>query len=123
MTIRRSPRSFFFYADLPGTDGESVLRPPTDLYSTRNGWLVKMELAGVKLDDVSIDVRGNVLEIHGARRDYTCDEITGHHNMEIAYQRFSRTVELPERVESARISIDFRDGMLLLRVQRNEENS
>ena len=118
---RRAPGTLFFYSQVAPSPRESVLRPATDIYSTRRGWLVKMELAGVKPDDVSIEIRGNVLEIHGSRRDYTCEEITGHHNMEIAYQRFSRTVELPKIVEASEVSVDFKDGMLLLRVQRNEE--
>ena len=122
MSPRRSAGSLLFYASSAPSPRDSVLRPPTDVYSTRTGWLIKMELAGVRLDDVAIDIRGNLLEIHGSRRDTTCDEITGHHNMEIAYQRFSRIVELPERVEAAQISVDFRDGMLLVRVQRNEES-
>ena len=122
MSPRRSPGTLLFYAGSSSGPRDSQLRPPTDLYTTQTGWLIKIELAGVRLEDVSIDIRGNVLQIHGARRDYTCDEITGHHNMEIAYQRFSRTVELPQRVEAAQVSVDFRDGMLLVRVQRNEES-
>lgn len=122
MSPRRTAGSLLFYASSAPVPKDSLLRPPTDVYSTRKGWLIKMELAGVRLEDVAIDIRGNVLEIHGSRRDTTCDEITGHYNMEIAYQRFSRIVELPERVEAAQISIDFRDGMLLVRVQRNEES-
>ncbi|MDZ7637638.1 MAG: Hsp20/alpha crystallin family protein [Bryobacterales bacterium] len=122
MSPRRSSGSLLFYAASASGSRDAALRPPTDVYSTRKGWLIKMELAGVRLDDVAIDVRGNLLEIHGSRRDTTCDEITGHHNMEIAYQRFSRTVELPEHVHAARISVEFKDGMLLVRVQRNEES-
>ncbi len=122
MSPRRTTGSLLFYASSSPVPRDSALRPPTDLYSTRNGWLIKMELAGVRPEDVAIDIRGNLLEIHGSRRDTTCDEITGHHNMEIAYQRFSRIVELPERVEASRISLEFKDGMLLVRVQRDEES-
>ena len=122
MSPRLTTGSLRFYAQAAPSPRDSVLRPPTDLYSTRAGWLIKMELAGVRPEDVAIDIRGNLLEIHGSRRDTTCDEITGHHNMEIAYQRFSRVVELPERVAASQVSLDFRDGMLLVRVQRDEES-
>lgn len=122
MSPRRSAGTLLFYAHAAPSPRDSVLRPPTDLYSTRMVWLIKMELAGVRPEDVAIDIRGNLLEIHGSRRDTTCDEITGHHNMEIAYQRFSRTVELPDYVEASQVSLDFRDGMLLVRVQRDEES-
>lgn len=121
MTIRRRSTSLLFYSQMEGNDRESVLRPPTDLCSTPTGWLVKMELAGVKPQDVAIDFEGSVLHIHGSRRDYTCDEVTGHHNLEIAYQRFFRSVELPLPVDASQIAVDFRDGMMLLRVEYKEE--
>jgi|GEM_PF-991812 len=123
MTIRRRSTSLLFYSKVENDHRDSALRPPTDVCSIPSGWLVKIELAGVKPDDVSIDIQGSVIQVHGSRRDYTCDEVTGHYNMEIAYQRFFRSVELPRPVDASQISVDFRDGMLLLRVQYTEENS
>jgi HSP20 family protein len=123
MTFRRRSTSLLFYSEGESQVRENVLRPPTDLCSTTNGWLIKMELAGVRPEDVSIDIKGSVLHIHGSRRDRTCDEVTGHHNMEIAYQPFYRSVELPQPVTASQVSVDFRDGMMLLRVQYSEEDS
>jgi len=123
MSIRRRSTSLLFHLDMDGEARDSVLCPPTDVCDIADGWLVKMELAGVKPDDVSIDIDGHLLHIHGARRDYTCDEVVGHHNLEIAYQTFSRSVELPHPVNASHISVDFRDGMLLLRVQLTKEIS
>jgi HSP20 family molecular chaperone IbpA len=37
--------------------------------------------------------------------------------MEIAYNRFERTIELPCDVESARWTMDYRDGILLVRLE------
>lgn len=122
MTIRRRSTSLLFHTRLDATSGESAWRPPTDLCRSASGWLVKMELAGVKPDDVAIDIDGNVLHVHGARRDYTCDEVLGHHHLEIAYQRFFRSVELPHPVDASQVSVEFRDGMLLLRVQSKKES-
>jgi HSP20 family molecular chaperone IbpA len=36
--------------------------------------------------------------------------------MEIAYNRFERTIDLPCDLEHARITVGYRDGMLLLHV-------
>ncbi len=121
MSPRRVGASLLFYASSVLTPRDSVLRPATDVYSTRTGWLVKMELAGVRPDDVSIAIHANAIEIYGSRRDTTCDEVTGHYKMEIAYQRFARIVELPECVDTRPVSVEFKDGMLLVRVQRSEE--
>ncbi len=123
MSSRRRSSSLLFYTQVDGSSRDSVLHPATDVSRTATGWLVKMELAGVRPDDVSIDIDGRTLRISGARRDYTCDEVIEHHNMEIAYQRFFRSVELQHPVDASQISLDFRDGMLLLRVQLSKENS
>jgi HSP20 family molecular chaperone IbpA len=41
--------------------------------------------------------------------------------MEIAYNRFARTIELPCDLERARITLEGREGMLLLHVTAREE--
>jgi HSP20 family molecular chaperone IbpA len=41
--------------------------------------------------------------------------------MEIAYSRFERQVELPGDLQRAKIDTEFRDGMLLVRIQREAD--
>jgi HSP20 family protein len=123
MTTRSRSTSLYFHSRMDGNERDSVLTPPTDVCRIPGGWLVKMELAGVKPQDVAFDFQDDVLHIHGARRDYTCEEVTGHLNMEIAYQRFFRSIKLPHKVDPAQLSVEFRDGMMLLRVKPSEENS
>ncbi len=91
-------------------------RPPTDVYRTREGWLVKMELAGVRPQDVSVHVSDRLLTVRGMRYDLDLTEGCRFHSLEIAYTAFERTLELPFRLEQARILTEFRQGMLLVRV-------
>jgi HSP20 family protein len=93
-------------------------RPATDVYRTADGWLVKFELAGVSPDDVELTTRGRALRIRGRRRDCCLDPGCRQLHMEIAYNRFERQVELPGDLRSAQIETEFRDGMLLVRIQR-----
>ena len=46
--------------------------PAADVYQTPDGWLVKVELAGVSAEDIEIDIQGNVLYIAGCRKDRSC---------------------------------------------------
>ena len=71
---------------------------------------------GVRPQDVSITVRGSQLRVSGIRHDRIVEEGWSHYTMEIAYDRFERTIELPCNLEHARITVEGRDGMLLLRV-------
>ena len=46
--------------------------PAADVYQTPEGWLVKVELAGVSAEDIEIEVEGRTLYIAGTRRDNFC---------------------------------------------------
>ena len=97
-------------------------RPAADVYCTRRGWLVKFDLAGVRPHEIDLIARGQRLTVRGVRRDCTLEEGHRHHSLEISYNRFERTLELPCNVEAAQISTDYRDGMLLvyLSLEKNE---
>ena len=108
-------RSLFF---LPGALPKATMawQPQVDIYRSREGWVVKLELAGVRPQDVSITVHGSQLRVAGVRHDWIIEQGWSHHTMEIAYNRFERTIDLPCDLAQARITIECRDGMLLLRV-------
>jgi HSP20 family protein len=97
--------------------GSGLWRPAADVYQTRRGWLVKLDLAGVRPEDVTVEVQGRLLRVRGARRDCTVEENCQYYQMEIAYSSFERTLELPCDLERASISTDYRDGMLLVLIR------
>ncbi|HLX63956.1 MAG TPA: Hsp20/alpha crystallin family protein [Planctomycetota bacterium] len=91
-------------------------QPTMDVYRTRTGWLLKFELAGVRLDDVKLELSQRTVKLSGARRDLVCGESCVHHAMEIAYSHFERSVELPCDLTKARISSQISEGMLLVEI-------
>jgi HSP20 family protein len=97
-------------------------QPQVDIYRARDGWVVKMELAGVRPQDVSVAVHGSQLRISGVRLDRMVEEGWSHYTMEIAYDRFERTIALPCDLEHARIIVEDREGMLLLRIMAKKES-
>jgi HSP20 family protein len=88
--------------------------PSADVYKTEDGWVVKVDLAGVCSDELEIAVSGNTLRISGCRRDTFCRKDYRYHQMEITYSRFEKTIELPGQIESASIEHDYRDGFLIV---------
>ena len=113
--------SLFF---LPALEARvtTAWQPLADVYRAREGWIVKMDLAGVRPQDITIAVRGAQLRISGVRHDWIVDEGWNHYAMEIAYDRFERTIELPCDLEHAGITVECREGMLLLRVAVKKES-
>lgn len=92
-------------------------RPAVDVYRCRDDWLVKVDLAGVHPRDVQVWAEGRRLSIQGIRRDRSVHEGHQSYSLEIAYNRFQRTIELPCELERARIATDYRDGMLLIHLE------
>ena len=112
-------RSLFF----PGarTAGEAAWHPSADVYRTRHGWLVKLDLAGVRPEDVQIQIEGNRLTVSGTRRDWSLQEGHSHYQMEITYNHFERSLTLPCDLEQARVSAEHRHGMLLIDIHLEGE--
>jgi HSP20 family protein len=91
-------------------------QPSADVYRTKDGWLVKFDLAGVQIADVSVTLRGRRLTISGVRRDSLLEEGSRYYSMEISYNRFERSLMMPANLENAGISIVAREGLLLVRM-------
>lgn len=94
--------------------GRTSWQPPVDIYTGRDGWLVKFDLAGVRPEDIQLLVNDCAMTVTGIRRDWQILEEQRAWSMEIAYNRFERTVELPCRLEDLSIHSEYRDGMLLI---------
>ena len=96
-------------------------RPSADVYRNSTGWLVKLDLAGVRPEDVQVRVQDNRLIVHGTRRDYCLQEGCSHYQMEITYNHFERSLTLPCDLAQARIRAEHRHGMLLIEIQVEDE--
>ena len=83
--------------------------------------MVKVDLAGVKLDDISISIEGSELRISGRRLDSSYDEGVAYHQLEITYSRFEKILKFPCSIEGATITRDYRDGLLILQLRSEHE--
>ena len=110
-------QSAFLSASIPERSG--AWQPPVDVYQTRDGWLLKADLAGVNPEDVAVELHERRITIRGQRRDWCLEEGCCYLRMEIAYNRFERTIELPDDLGLVRVATEFRHGMLLIRIRKN----
>jgi HSP20 family protein len=100
----------------PQTGQKLAWQPAADMYRCASGWLIKFELAGVRLEDVRLEATSRSIVVSGVRRDRPHFEWQEAHLMEIDYSRFERSVQLPEPMENVELTVDFRDGMMYVRV-------
>ena len=97
--------------------------PAADVYRTHEGWIVKVDLAGIRPEDIKFTIDGRVLRISGSRRDGICGEGVSHYQLEITYSRFEKMIQFPRSIEHASIARDYHDGLLILRLHEEAENS
>jgi HSP20 family protein len=94
--------------------------PAADVYRCDEGWVVKVDLAGVCSDELEIEIRGSLLSIRGCRRDTHYREDFVCQQMEITYSRFEKSIQFPTRIEGASIEQDYSDGFLIINVRSEQ---
>ena len=115
-------RYFHFLSSSKGTRPSGKFwYPAADIYQTREGWIVKIELAGVSTEDIEIEIQGDSLYIAGTRRDTTCSHEFALHQMEITYSRFEKNLRFPASIQGASIEHNFDNGLLIIRLRKAEK--
>ena len=92
--------------------------PAADVYQTPEGWVVKVELAGVSPEEIQIDIQGNVLYIAGCRKDRSCTTGATYQQMEIAYSNFEKTLRFPATIDGATVEHQFENGLLIITLRK-----
>jgi HSP20 family protein len=95
--------------------------PAADVYRTGNGWIVKVDLAGIEPGDVQVTLDDRMLRLSGSRRDGICGEGISHYQLEITYSRFEKMIQFPRSIEHATIERDYHHGLLILRLVEEED--
>ena len=90
--------------------------PNTDVYSTDNGLVVKVELAGMRSDNLEITIEGNRLRISGNRPDGCRAPKCSFLVMEINYGPFESALELPPGYDLSQAKAAYLNGFLRIDV-------
>ena len=104
-------------------------QPAADIHETDSGVVIKLELSGVTVEDVSVALSGNgrELTVSGVRSETLSDreERTGCHLLEIYYGPFERTFHLPPEgdIDRDAITATLKDGFLTITLPRRPEIS
>lgn len=92
--------------------------PDIDIFERDEKIVVKMDLPGLKPEDVEVTLEGNMLQITGKREMEKEVKEENYYCSERAFGEFSRAVRLPEGVTTDSIEVAFKDGVLEVTVTR-----
>jgi HSP20 family protein len=101
--------------------GGDSINPAIDIHETPDELVVTAVLPGVKADDVEITMTGQTLTLRGEMK--ADEEIKKEQYLyrERRFGTFSRTLQLPTRVQGERAAAHYEDGVLTLTIPKAEE--
>jgi HSP20 family protein len=93
--------------------------PAMNVWTNENGAVVTAELPGVAPEDIDISVVNETLTVTGVRHPEEVEGAT-YHRRERSQGRFTRSFQLPFRIEGDRVEASFERGVLHIHLPRAE---
>lgn len=108
-----------------GTSG-TAMGMPIDIQETDDAFLIRATMPGVRPDDVSIQIKGDTLQISGTLHEEHEEEREAEGRVrwlmrERRAGRFERTITLPATVKAEQAEATLEHGILSLRIPKAEE--
>ncbi len=110
MAVPKKNRSYFFNSTNDMCAGH--WEPNTDILETEAHVIVRLELANVDREDVSVVVKNGKLQVSGVRRSVEGTDPIYFHQMEIHCGEFSKIITLPESIAHNEINASIQNGIL-----------
>ncbi|MHB8108480.1 MAG: Hsp20/alpha crystallin family protein [Syntrophorhabdaceae bacterium] len=94
--------------------------PAVNIWNDGEQTLVTTEIPGIAAGAIEISVIGKTLILKGSREPEPLDEGNAYHRRERWYGQFTKAIELPFTIEAEKVSADFSNGILTIRLPRSE---
>ncbi len=95
--------------------------PALDVAEDKDNYRVRVELPGLKREEIEVALNDGALTISGERKVEAPAEGTVIHRQERYYGKFSRVLTLPSAVAADKVTAAYRDGVLTVTVPKAEE--
>lgn len=96
------------------------LFPAVNIFSDRDGYVIRLEVPGVAPEKLSVETQGQTLTISGSRHS-AAPEGAGFHRREREAGTFSRALHLPDALDPSRAEASCTHGILTIRIPKHEE--
>jgi len=89
-------------------------QPAMDVFETDDAIVVRVEIAGVRGEDLKVQVDGELLRVSGVRRVPSTPKARRLHRMEIAFGPFQREVRIGVPFDRDAVGAHLEDGFLTI---------
>jgi HSP20 family protein len=95
--------------------------PAVDVLESKDSYLLRAELPGMKKEDIKVEVKNGTLVLSGESKSEKPAEDVEYRHVERVATKFWRSFSLPETVTQDRIEATYKDGILEIRVPKAEQ--
>jgi HSP20 family protein len=95
--------------------------PLVDVMETDAEFQIRAELPGVDKEKVKLSVEDGVLTISGLREPEKEEPGRRYHRLERAYGSFARSFAVPDTVDQQKVTAEFKNGLLTVRLPKSEK--
>jgi HSP20 family protein len=95
--------------------------PQADLSETDQALEVRMDLPGMKPEELDIQLDKNVLTVRGERSEEAEETDKKYHRLERHTGSFYRSISLPQSVNADEVAAEYKDGVLTVHLPKSED--
>jgi HSP20 family protein len=95
--------------------------PALDVHEDKENFSIRVELPGMKREDIEVSLQDGALIITGERKEEKVQDGTEVHRQERYYGRFTRALTLPAAVAGDKVKAQYKDGILTVTLPKAEE--
>jgi HSP20 family protein len=99
----------------------AIWYPPVDILESKEAYLIRAELPGMKKEDFNLELKEGTLTLSGERKVEEPANGVEYHRVERLAGKFTRSFFLPQTVKQDAIKATYRDGILEVYVPKAEE--
>jgi HSP20 family protein len=108
----------------PDGDQESLAMgsfiPPVDVYEDAHQLALKLEVPGIKQEDLDVQVENQMLTVKGERKFEKDEKEENFHRIERRYGSFVRSFTLPQTVDAGSVKANYDNGVLTISLAKKE---
>lgn len=101
--------------------GPGVWYPYVDILESKEAYLIRAELPGMKKEDFNLELKDGVMTLGGEKKFEEPEDGVEYHRAERPSGRFVRSFYLPQTVKPDAIKASYRDGILEVYIPKAEE--
>ncbi|RUM30355.1 MAG: Hsp20/alpha crystallin family protein [Aquifex sp.] len=103
---------------IPRRVEQETLVPPVEIYETDKDVVIKMDLPGVKKEDIEITVKENAVHVKAERKEEKEEKTENVIRAERFYGVIERVIPLPVEVNPEKAEAKYEDGVLEIRIPK-----